>query len=226
MSLGEMTRTAKFKASAWWTVILIVIDQATKIWVTQNIPYGRGEIVLISDFLSLVHARNSGAAMGMLDSFEYRMHVFAVFTVVALVVLLQMLWQLPDDDRFQAVGLGMITSGAIGNAIDRVHKQSVTDFIRVYTEHPDLKAWLLENFRTHEWPSFNVADAAIVVGLGMFVIQWLFLERDLDVEADPPNSLLEVDGVPEQAIGPAPDLSEDEAPTESPKDSVADGAGD
>ena len=60
----------------------------------------------------------------------------------------------------------------------------------------------------------------------MFVIQWLFLERDLDVEADPPNSLLEVDGVPEQAIGPAPDLSEDEAPTESPKDSVADGAGD
>ncbi len=186
MSIAEMTKTAKFKVFAWWTVILIIADQATKIWVTMNIPYGRGEIVLIPDFLSFVHARNTGAAMGMLDTFEYRMHVFAVFTVVALVVLFQMLVQLPDDDRFQAVGLGMITSGAVGNAIDRVHKQSVTDFIRVYTEHPDLKAWLLENFRTHEWPSFNVADAAIVCGLGMFMIHWMFLEKDEEVPPAPP----------------------------------------
>jgi len=181
-----MTKTAKFKVFAWWTVILIIADQATKIWVTMNIPYGRGEIVLIPDFLSFVHARNTGAAMGMLATFEYRMHVFAVFTVVALVVLFQMLVQLPDDDRFQAIGLGMITSGAVGNAIDRVHKQSVTDFIRVYTEHPELKAWLLENFRTHEWPSFNVADAAIVCGLGMFMIHWLFLEKDEEVPPAPP----------------------------------------
>jgi len=191
VSLATMIRTAKFKAFAWWTVVLIAADQASKIWVMKNIPYGRGEIVLIPDFLSLVHARNTGAAMGMLDTFEYRMHVFAVFTVVALVVLLQMLWQLPDDDRFQAVGLGMITSGAVGNAIDRVHKQAVTDFIRVYTEHPDFKAWLIENFRTHEWPSFNVADAAIVVGLGMFVIHWLFREKDHDMVADPAENLLE-----------------------------------
>ena len=175
------------------TLVLIALDQATKIWVVKNITYGREEWELIPGFLSIVHAQNRGAAMGMLDTFEYRMHVFAVFTVVALVVLGQMLMQLPDNDRFQAVGLGMITSGAIGNAIDRIHKQSVTDFIRVYTESPDLKAWLIENVGTNEWPSFNVADAAICMGIGMFAIHWLFLEKDEEVEPSPPQEPLDDD---------------------------------
>lgn len=186
MSIAQLTKTAKFKVFTWCTLVLLVLDQVTKIWVVNNITYGREEIDLIPGFLSLVHAQNRGAAMGMLDSFEYRMHVFAVFTVVALVVLVQMLIQLPDDDRFQALGLGFITSGALGNAVDRVHKQSVTDFVRVYTEQPDLKAWLISSpLKSAEWPSFNVADAAIVVGLGLFVIHWLFLEKDEAVEPAP-----------------------------------------
>ena len=58
--------------------------------------------------------------------------------------------------------------------------------MRVYTEHPKLKPWLLEQFGTYEWPSFNVADAAIVVGLGMFGIHYLFLQKDdPDVEPSP-----------------------------------------
>jgi len=192
VSLRAMTQTPKFKVFAWWTGILVFLDQLTKILVTMHIPYGRGEVELIPGFLSLVHARNPGAAMGMLDTFEYRMHVFAIFTVVALVVLLQMLTQLPDDDRFQALGLGMITSGAVGNAIDRVHKQSVTDFVRVYTEHPDLKAWLIQSpLKTNEWPAFNVADAAIVVGLGLFVVHYFFLQKDDDaLPPDPPEEPL------------------------------------
>jgi signal peptidase II len=195
VSIAELTKTAKFKVFMWTLLVFIVLDQATKIWVVDNIPYGRGEIELLPGFLSLVHAQNRGAAMGMLDTFEYRMHVFAVFTVVALVVLGQMLMQLPDDDRFQGIGLGLITSGAIGNAIDRVHKQSVTDFIRVYTDDPELSAWLISTpLRSAEWPSFNVADAAIVVGLGMFVIHWLFLEKDEEVEPAPPQEPLADEG--------------------------------
>ena len=191
MSIAKLTKTAKFKVFAWSVLVLLVLDQVTKIWVVDNIQYGRGEIDLIPGFLSLVHVQNRGAAMGMLDGYEYRMHVFAVFTVVALVVLLQMLMQLPDSDRFQALGLGCITSGALGNAVDRVHKQSVTDFIRVYTEQPDLKAWLLSTpLNSAEWPSFNVADSAIVVGLGLFVIHWLFLEKDEAVEPAPPKEPL------------------------------------
>lgn len=203
MSLAQLTKTAKFKVFAVWTVVLIALDQATKIWIVNNIRLGGKKIEVIPGFFDLVHAQNRGAAMGMLDTFEYRMHVFAVFTVVALVVLGQMLMQLPDDDRFQATGLGLITSGAIGNAIDRVHKQSVTDFLRVWTDN-EIAVDLLGGWFGHrtmqggpvkwvEWPSFNVADAAIMIGLGLFVIHWLFLEKDEEVEPAPPAEALDDD---------------------------------
>lgn len=174
----------KYSLFALVTLIFVAIDQISKILVVRNIAYRTEEIELIPGFLSFVHAQNTGAAGGFLGGNEYRMIIFAVFTVVALGVLLHMLWELPDDDRFQTGALGLIMSGAVGNAIDRVHKQSVTDFIRVYTEHESLKPWLIEQFGTYEWPSFNVADAAIVVGLGMFGIHYLFLQKD-DPEVEP-----------------------------------------
>ena len=182
----------KYVIFAIIAIALIALDQVTKVWVVENIAYRTEEIELIPGFLSLVHAQNPGAAFGFLDGFEYRMVVFAVFTVIAVVMLGQMLVQLPNDDRFQTVALAMITSGAIGNAIDRVDKQSVTDFVRVYTESPSLKPKLMEWFGTAEWPSWNVADAAIVVGLGMFLIHFLFLEKDEEgLELDPPEKKLD-----------------------------------
>jgi signal peptidase II len=166
------------------TVVFTAIDQWTKILVQRNIGPLREEIQVIDGFLSIVHAENPGAAFGMFGGSEYRMYFFGVFTLIALFVLGRMLWELPRDDRFQNVALGLITSGAIGNAIDRVMKQSVTDFIRVYTENPTLKNWLESSFYgSAEWPSFNIADAAIVVGMAMFVVHWLFLEKE-DEEED------------------------------------------
>jgi signal peptidase II len=74
--------------------------------------------------------------------------------------------------------LGMIMSGAIGNAIDRIHKGTVTDFIRVYSDSPSIKSWLIETFGTNEWPSFNVADSALVVGIILFLLHYIFLEEE------------------------------------------------
>ena len=116
-------------------VIWLIVDQVTKIWVVNNIPYRSKGITVIDGFFDIVHAQNSGAAMGFLNDYEHRMLVFAVFTVIALGVLAQMYREIPSDDRFQSIALGLVFSGAIGNAIDRIHKQSVTDFLRVYTEH-------------------------------------------------------------------------------------------
>jgi len=182
---------AKYILFAVVTIVFTAIDQWTKILVQRNIGPLREEIQVIDGFLSFVHAENPGAAFGMFGGSEYRMYFFAVFTVIALFVLGRMLYELPRDDRFQNVALGLITSGAIGNAIDRVMKQSVTDFIRVYTENPTLKNWLEGSFYgSAEWPSFNIADAAIVIGMGMFVVHWLFLEEEEedDDEADPKPS--------------------------------------
>jgi signal peptidase II len=181
-------QTPKFKWTAWMAVVWIAVDQITKIWVVNNIRYRTEEIKVIDGFFSLVHAQNKGAAMGMLNDFEYRMAVFGVFTVVALGVLWQMYREIPKGDRFQGAALGLVLSGAIGNAIDRIDKQSVTDFLRVYTGHPSLKPTLVEWFGTAEWPSFNVADAAICVGLGMFIWHFAFLQEDEDeLEPDPPE---------------------------------------
>lgn len=183
-----MTHAVKFRWMATMAVFWLIVDQITKIWVVNNIAYRTQEIKIIDGFFSLVHAQNRGAAGGILSDFEYRMPFFAVVTVIALGVLWQMYNEIPDEDRFQATALGLIFSGAIGNAIDRVHKQSVTDFLRVYTEHETLKPWLIETVGTYEWPSFNVADSAIVVGLCMFFIHFAFLqEEDEELETDPPQ---------------------------------------
>jgi len=165
---------------------LVGADQLTKWLVVRYIPYRTGEIVIVPGWFSLVHARNTGAAFGLMDDFQYRMYVFAAFTVVAVAVLAHMAWKLPEDDRFQTVALAMIASGAAGNAIDRVRQQYVTDFLRAYVDAAGPKAWLVAHVGTYEWPSFNVADSCIVVGLGLFVVYYLFFQRDEAVEPEPP----------------------------------------
>ena len=83
--------------------------------------------------------------------------------------------------------LGMITAGAIGNLIDRVDKQSVTDFLRFYwPSEGGIGGFLTNTFGTTEYPSFNVADMAIICGVGMFIFHYLFLEdrQGDDVDAD------------------------------------------
>ncbi len=168
------TRNAVFFVSC---LIGLVLDQLTKWWIVNNVAYRTGEIVVIDGFLSIVHAQNPGAAFGALGSFGNRYIIFGIFTVVAFYVVFDMFRKLPRSDWFMSLALGLILSGAIGNAIDRIRQRYVTDFIRVYSDAPSVKAWLIENFGTYEWPSFNIADTALVIGVGMFIFYSLFLEK-------------------------------------------------
>jgi len=161
------------------TVMSVLADQLSKLWVVQNLRYRIDEIDVIPGMLSFVHAQNRGAAFGIMQG---KMFIFAIFTLLALGVLGQMLWQLEEDDYFQNIALAMIASGAVGNAIDRGRQQYVTDFIRVYTENPDISAFFINNFGTNEWPSFNIADTTIVIGLLMFLFHFLFLEKNPNAE--------------------------------------------
>ena len=159
------------------SVVGVLLDQLTKFWIVRNLPEGRGEMEIIPGLLSIVHRQNPGAAFGMFRDFEYRHYLFVVFTIVAAGVILDLFRRLPPTDRFMSATLGLILSGAVGNAIDRLHKRTVTDFIKVYTDIPSLKSWLLTNFGTNEWPSFNIADSALVVGVLMYVFHQAFLEK-------------------------------------------------
>ena len=133
------------------------------------------EISIIDGLFSFSHAHNQGAAFGMMQG---QMLIFAIFTVIAVVWIGYTVHTLHDDDRSQSFALALIGSGAIGNAIDRVRLGYVVDFLRVYTDDPELSAWLIQNFKMSEWPSFNVADSAIVVGMIWFFIHGLFLVED------------------------------------------------
>ena len=170
------------------TIAGLVLDQLSKAWIVANVRYAVDEIDVIPGFFSIVHARNPGAAFGALGGFANRHVVFVIFTLVALYVVFDMLRKLEPTARFVPVALGLILSGALGNAIDRVRgfgfmpeaiaaDGRVTDFLRVYTEVPSVKGWLIANFGTYEWPSFNVADIALVVGVAMLALHWFFVER-------------------------------------------------
>ena len=65
--------------------------------------------------------------------------------------------------------LGLLVSCALGNGIDRLLFGSVTDFIRFYTDMPGLANWLVETFSMAEWPTFNIADVALGIGLVLFI---------------------------------------------------------
>lgn len=153
----------------------VALDQATKAWTIWRFPQpGIGEVEIIPRFLSLVHAQNFGAAF---SSMEGQFGLFAVFTVIATVIVLDLLRRLPRDATFMAAVLGMILSGAVGNGIDRLRLGHVTDFIKVYTEYPPLESWLVERFGTATWPIFNIADSVLLVGIGVFLVHYLFMEE-------------------------------------------------
>ena len=178
------TKTRVFLAVA---AAAVALDQVTKILVYLNLRQGRDRIEVVQGFLAIVHAQNPGGAIGLLGDWPtpIRLGVFFVFTVVAVVVIVSMVWQLPRSDRFQSGVLGLIMAGALGNAIDRAVKQTVTDFILVYTDAPSLSGWLHRHHLPSEYPTFNVADSALVVGVGLFLVRYLFL--DDAKEADEPD---------------------------------------
>lgn len=170
-------------------LVTIALDQATKIWVFNNIDYRFGSIEVIPGLFELVHAQNPGALAGFLKNFEYRHYIFLSFTVFALVIVVQMVRELKPDERYLPLTLALIAGGAIGNAIDRVHKGTVTDFLRVYTENESIAPMLRSWTGASEWPSFNVADMALVIGVGLFLVHYLFLEEpEGGTESDSPPS--------------------------------------
>jgi signal peptidase II len=132
-------------------------------------------IKVIDGFFNIVHAKNPGAAFGLLANSQHRMAFFMVVTLVAFVLILGYYRQLQRGDAVLAVGLSSVFAGAMGNFIDRLLFREVTDFLEFYATG-SLAATLRSWFRTASWPAFNVADICINVGVGLFVIHVLFIE--------------------------------------------------
>ncbi len=141
----------------WWIAVLVIVsDQVTKYLAVKQLT-GHPGIDLLP-FLRFELTYNTGAAFGFLSNAGGWQNLF--FVVVALLVsvfIILMVRQLGRKDIQVAVALLLILGGALGNVIDRVRFSHVVDFIDVYYRH-----W--------HWPTFNVADSAIVVGAALLIM--------------------------------------------------------
>lgn len=136
---------------------IVGLDRWTKWLIEQKLALYQ-TISVIPGFFSLTHVRNRGAAFSILaDSSSPLRTIFLVgFSAISVIILLWLLWR-PLKLRFvTGISLALILGGAAGNLYDRAIYGEVVDFLLFY-------------FRRWDWPAFNVADSAIVVG-GLFLI--------------------------------------------------------
>jgi signal peptidase II len=130
-------------------------DQLSKLWVRANLA--PGESLPLTDRLSLINIENTGSAFGLLANQTF---LIIIISIAALLFILLFLRYLSLATTLSIVSIGLIMGGAVGNLIDRIRFGSVTDFIY-------FRLW--GNFH---WPAFNIADAAITVGV--FVLIYSF----------------------------------------------------
>lgn len=145
------------------TALVLVIDQATKVYIDRTMQLYQS-IPVIDGLFSITYMRNKGAAFSFLSNFDYRLPFFILVSLVAVVAILVAYRKLRDDQRFAALSLSLILSGAVGNLIDRIRLGEVIDFLDVF-------------WRTHHWPAFNVADSAICVGVALLAVDMVLEER-------------------------------------------------
>ncbi len=136
---------------------VIPLDQLTKYWVATSVSPWE-PISVIDGLFRITHSRNPGAAFGLAQNLP--VWVFVGLTFVALWMILSFYRGLAADDHRQAISLGLILAGALGNLIDRLTRGEVVDFLQF-------------DFGIFIFPDFNVADSAIVIGVGLLLFEAL-----------------------------------------------------
>ena len=142
----------------WLTVLVLVIDLASKVYFDNSLQMYQ-QIVVIPDLFSWTLAYNTGAAFSFLaDSAGWQRWLFALIAVVVSAVLVVWLKRLGRNDTWLAIALALILGGALGNLYDRIAYGHVVDFILVHWQN----RWY--------FPAFNFADSAICVGAVMLAL--------------------------------------------------------
>jgi signal peptidase II len=154
---------SKYRMLLIVSLVTIVLDQATKLYIARTLPL-HAMIRVIENFFTITYLRNRGAAFGMLATSPWRLPFFLLVSTVAVVVIFMIIRKLRDDQKLSAFSLSLILAGAVGNLIDRVSYGEVIDFIFVH--------WY-----DHYWPAFNVADSAICVGVFLLSLDMIREER-------------------------------------------------
>jgi signal peptidase II len=157
----------KYNLTVCVSLFVTVVDQITKMLVRSNLPLFKR--IPLLPFLDITHLRNPGAAFGMLNNLSenVRMPLFVLILAVAFIAILFFIKKAEDNDTLLISSLSLILGGAIGNSLDRFRLGYVTDFIDFY--------WF--GNPQYNWPPFNVADAAITIGVVLILFETFFLKK-------------------------------------------------
>src|ERR1700677_4964822 len=143
-------------------LFIIALDRVTKMTIARRLS-SHGSITVIPGFFRIIHTENPGAAFGIFaDSpSEWKIGFLIFFSVIALLIVSALLWKHSHTMTSTGIGLSLILGGAIGNLWDRLVSRHVVDFLLFY-------------IGPHQWPAFNAADSAIVVGACLLVFEIMF----------------------------------------------------
>ena len=139
---------------------VFILDQATKWLVVANMNLHQS-IPIVENVLYFTSHRNRGAAFGILQG---QMWLFFIVTVIVVAVVIYYIEKYAQTSRLLGISLGLILGGAFGNFFDRLFRNEVVDFIDTY-------------IFGYDFAIFNVADMALVIGVGLFCIQIILEER-------------------------------------------------
>jgi signal peptidase II len=147
------------------SALIIALDQVVKMYVHTHFILGES-IPVWQGYFNITYVRNFGAAFGFLHETQasFRENFFLVMPPVALVIILFILRSVRADDTRQILALSSVFGGAIGNYIDRLRFRYVIDFLDFHFKE------------SYTYPAFNVADMAIVCGVGVLLLI-MYLER-------------------------------------------------
>ena len=149
----------------WISLLVLILDQATKLWISHNLVYMFDRIEVLP-FFHIIHVQNPGAAFSFLsDQGGWQRWFFTVLAIGISAVLAWMLRRQPE--RMWRVNLAfvLIIGGALGNVVDRIRIGAVIDFLDVHYQ-----GW--------HWPAFNIADSAIVCGAILMILDAVLTYRE------------------------------------------------
>lgn len=138
-------------------VIVMFFDQLSKFYIQTHMVPGMS-IPVVKDVFHITYVLNPGAAFGL---FEHQTLFFLIVAVGLVAGAIYFYPRIPQQYQLLRFGIGLMVGGAIGNVIDRIKTGYVVDFF---------------DFRI--WPVFNIADAAIVCGVGCIVFTMIYLHKE------------------------------------------------
>lgn len=139
-------------------IIVAVSDQFSKYLVRQSFDLGE-TVPVIEGFFNLTYLRNTGAAWGILDGYNIWLGILSIIVLAGLIFFRR---SFISNVLEHKIALGCLMGGIVGNLVDRLRLGYVTDYLDFYINN-------------HHWPSFNIADAAICIGVGIYIISAIWI---------------------------------------------------